>query len=624
MRLALSAEDTQTLALRTEGWVVGLQMAALSLKGHANASTFIRDFSGSHRFVLDYLLEEVLKRQPTHIQTFLLETSILDKLNGSLCDALMSEEWKQSRASGQEVVEYLERSNLFIIPLDDHKQWYRYHQLFMDLLRSRLKQFSAERVVTLHSQASHWYERKGFTQDAISHAINAKDFQRAGELVEKMADYSISPDTNYATLKKWIDQIPENLISSQPWSCIAQAYISFMFRRMGNVEEWLQKAENIVLRIYEEGDTHRVEEIQNNISILRAYHAFFVGDLSNAINQAKPLLEKQHKMTTRLRGQVYQAMGECYLVTGELEKCIPLLREAMNLSIQIPNVFLFTRSAFRLGRALTVQGKLVEAKKVYQDNLRLLRESGLTDGSLLWRSEIGLGDSVRERGDLVTAERLLTEGLKHAQLQGQPFDLVFAYLYLSRLEHEKGNNQRALKLLEQADQLFQTHAIPANVRAQWEYYCVPIWIAIDDWKQIERWRDRRHLESGVPLDYSNEQLLMALSRVHIAQGKLTDALNLLAQLAQEVEAVGRNGRLIEIWNLFALAFHQKGNSEEALNFLRKSLMLAEPEGYRQIFLGEGEPMIKLLKQLRESDLTPRLQGYVNRLLESPITSEVIV
>jgi LuxR family maltose regulon positive regulatory protein len=329
-------------------------------------------------------------------------------------------------------------------------------------------------------------------------------------------------------------------------------------------------------------------------------------------------------MNNRLRGQVYQALGECYLVTGEFEKCIPLLWEAMNLSIQIPNVFLFTRSAFRLGRALIIQGKLVEAKRVYQDSLRLLRESGLTDGSLLWRSEIGLGDVVRERGDLVTAERLLREGLKHAQLQGQPFDLVFAYLYLSQLEHEKGNSQCALELLEQADRLFQTYAIPMNVRSQWEYYCVPIWIAVADWQEIERWRQARHLESDVPVIYSNEQLLMALSRVHIAQDKLTDALNLLAQLAQEAEVAGRNGRLIEICNLSALACYQKGNSDESLNFLRKSLRLAEPEGYRQIFLGEGEPMIKLLKQLRASRLAPRLQDYVNRLLASQITSEVIV
>ncbi|HLO15260.1 MAG TPA: BTAD domain-containing putative transcriptional regulator, partial [Anaerolineales bacterium] len=487
MRLALSVEDLQTLELRTEGWVVGLQMAALSLKGHANASDFIRDFSGSHRFVLDYLVEEVLKRQPTYVQTFLLETSVLEKLNGALCDTLMTDQWKQSGASGQAILEYLEDSNLFLIPLDDHKQWYRYHHLFADLLRARLKQFSAERVITLHLQASYWYEREGLTSDAINHAIDAKDFLHAAELVEKLADYSISPDTNYATLKKWIDQIPENLVSNQPWTCIAQAYISFMSRGMGNVEECLQKAENIVLRIHEEGDTHHVEEIQNNITILRAYRAFFVGDLVNAINQAEPLLEKQYKMKNRLRGQVYQAMGEFYLVAGELEKCVPLLREAMNLSIQIPNVFLFTRSAFRLGRALIVQGKLAEAKKVYQDSLRLLRDSGLTDGSLLWRAEIGLGDVIRERGDLVTAERLLTEGLKHAQLQGQPFDLVFAYLYLSRLEHAKGNSQHALELLEQADQLFQTYAIPANVRAQWEYYCVPIWIATDDREQIERW-----------------------------------------------------------------------------------------------------------------------------------------
>jgi LuxR family maltose regulon positive regulatory protein len=618
MRLGLSMEDIEALEARTEGWIVGLKMAALSLEGRADSSDFIRAFSGSHRYVLDYLLEEVLKRQPAHIQTFLLETSILEKLNSSLCDALIENGElrtanSQPLSSSQAILEYLEKSNLFLIPQDENKQWYRYHHLFADLLRSRLQQFSTERAVALQLQACRWYETEGLILDAIGHAMNAKDFQHAADLVEKMAYYSIS-GTDYATIQNWIDRIPENLVSSHPWVCIAQVYISIARGKLDKAEGWLVKAEAIARRLQEEEDTHQVEEIQNNLTILRAYTAFFAGDLASAINLGRSLLEKQQSMRTSLRGQLYQALGEFYLTVGEFEKSTPFLREAMVLGKQTPNLFLFTISTFRLGGLLKSQGKLLEAEKVYQENLKHLHEAGLRDSSLMGKSEIGLGDIIRERGDLITAEKILLQGLRHSQLQEQPYDLVFAYLYLSQLEHEKGNVQRALELLEQADKLFQIYSIPPTVRLMWEYYCVRLWMAKEEWEQIEKWIEKRHLEIDVPVIYLNELILTALSRVHIARGELSEALSLLGLLAQEVETAGRYGRLIEIWNLSALALYKKGNTDEALDNLRKSLTLAEPEGYARIFLDEGEPMIELLKRLRGSNLSPPLKEYANRLL----------
>ncbi len=381
------------------------------------------------------------------------------------------------------------------------------------------------------------------------------------------------------------------------------------------MEGWLQKAENAVCSAPGAPDTHQAGDLQNNITILRAYHAFFTGDLAKAISQGQVLLEKQDTLSLELRGEVYKAMGEFYTATGDQEKCILYWQEAINLGTRIPNLFLLTRCTFRLGRVFKSQAKLGEAQKVYQENLRLLRAAGLKDSPLLGRPEIGLGDIGRERGDLALAEQYLTEGLRHSQLQGQPYDLIYAYLYASRLERARGNIVRAVALLEEGGQLFRNHTLPAPTRTAWEYYCVPVWLAVNDWQRIERWVDERHLESGLAVTYPNEQLLMAFSRIRMAQGKLAESLKIMAPLAEELEAAGRYGRLIEMWNLSALALNEAGRTSEALDLLRKSLVRGQPEGFHQIFLDEGKPMIELLRVLQQSDLTPLLREYVSRLLD---------
>jgi LuxR family maltose regulon positive regulatory protein len=366
----------------------------------------------------------------------------------------------------------------------------------------------------------------------------------------------------------------------------------------------------------EENAIQDVEEIQDNLTLLRAYVAFHAGDFYNAIQQGTLLLQKQGSMRTSLRERVYLAMGEFYLVGGEFEKSIPLLREAIGLARQMQNLVLFTKSTFRLGGALKTKGLLVEAEKGYWENLKILRDSGLGDSSLMGRPEIGLGDILREKGNLVAAEKMLADGIKHLQLFEAPYDLVLAYIYLSRLENERGNIPQALALIEQADQLFQVYTIPPTFRSIWEYYRVSAWIANANWDQIERWMAEQQRKPDIPLSFARELILMAISRVHIAQGKYNDALNLLVPLAQDVEAEGHCGRLIEILNLLAVALYKKGNTNEALAYLRKSLTIAEPEGYLRIFLDEGEPMIDLLKQLRNLVSATYSKVYVNQLLEA--------
>ena len=243
MWLGLSMDDIEALESRTEGWVVGLKMAALSLQGHANVSEFIQAFSGSHRYVLDYLLDEVLWRQPAHVQDFLLETSILDKLNGSLCDALTNEGGRRSGEGGQAVLEYLEKSNLFVVPLDDHKQWYRYHHLFADLLHARLQQISKiQDIAALHARAAQWFQHNGSTDEAIHHASLTSNNEWVEQLIEQnyMEMYHRG---EASSIRSWTGKLSKELIFRRPWLCIYEAQSHALFGQLDEADVLIAKAE---------------------------------------------------------------------------------------------------------------------------------------------------------------------------------------------------------------------------------------------------------------------------------------------------------------------------------------------------------------------------------------------
>ena len=615
MRLELPVEDIQALEARTEGWVVGLQMAALSLKGHENASEFIRDFTGSHRYVLDYLMEEVLKRQPAHIQTFLLETSILEKLNGSLCDALMSEECRQSGQSGQDVLEYLERSNLFLIPLDDHKQWYRYHHLFADLLQSRFNQFSADREIALHAVASQWFEEQGLLNEAVDHALLSKDFHRSANLLDRSSQTRVL--INIFAVQKWIQKIPEEIIRQHPWIHISQSWIWLSMGKLDRIEGLLKQAEDCL-----RGDDVRrmseieVEDIHGHIAMLRAYLAFFRGEPLVTIEQATLALQNVRQSNDFLRSRIALQLGESHSVLGELQEGIRYLYKAIEMGIKANDYSVATVAYFRLGNVLKVQGKLVEAERIYRQNLQALKEMGGNDSPMLGKPEVGMGDLLRERGQLDAARELLVAGHKHSEHTGQPYDLVYSYIFLARLLQAEGEEEQAADLLSQAEPLFLSYTNPPAVRLAFESYQVSLWLRVGNLNRAENWVAENQLDCHTGITYSTEPKLISLARVLLAQGRLAEAHELLNRLATSTEVNGRTGRLIEILVLQALALQAAGDTPSALDALCKGLKLAEPEGYMRIFLDEGAPLLRLLQDLRGLRLERWSNNYVDRLLDA--------
>lgn len=326
-------------------------------------------------------------------------------------------------------------------------------------------------------------------------------------------------------------------------------------------------------------------------------------------------------MSITLQSQVCQALGEFNMAAGDYNQATPLLQEAITLGWRSNNLVSATVSAFRLGVMFKAQGHLLAAEQLYLDNLKMLSDMGLRDSSLRGRAEIGLGDILREKGDLSEAEKTLAKGTEHSRLQSQPYDLVFAYLYSSRLDLEKGDLKRARAWLHQADELFSSYSIPLSISWMRDYYAVPVWIANEDWDCIASWIRERDLRVEDSASFPNELPRMAFARVLLARGQRSQALQVLANLSQQVEAAGRYGRLIEVSNLQAIAEFEEGDVEAALSSLVRSLSLAKREGYVRIFLDEGKAMLDLLTHLLESDAPPDLVEYAYQLLTgAPLSS----
>lgn len=617
MRLGLSVDEVEALEGRTEGWVVGLQMAALSLKKTGNTSEFIKAFSGSQRYILDYLMEEVLRSQPAHIQSFLLETSILDKFSGSLCNALVTEESRQAGESGQTVLEYLERSNLFLIPLDDHKHWYRYHHLFADLLRARLEQSSSERVSALHAKASRWFESQDYYNEAVEHALLSRDFHRSADLLDRSSQTRVL--INAFMVQKWIEQIPEEIVREHPWIQISQAWLLLAMGKLERVPELLQQAEKAV----RSGDHQSIsvtdaEDIRGNIAMLRAYLAFFRGEPHLTIEQATLALQKVRPSNNFLRSRILLQLGESNSVVGELQTGIHFLYDAIASSTKEADYSVATVAYFRLGNILKIMGRLVEAEGLYHQNIRALKEMGGYDSPMLGKPEIGLGDLLRERGELGKARDLLATGHKHTERQGQPYDLVYSYIHLARLAEAEGKLEQALDLLSQTDPLFLAYTIPPVVRLILEGYQVSLWLRAGNLRQAEHWVAENQLHPRMEPTHPAEVKLIAFARVLFAQGKLVEAQELLMRLGSAAELGGRNGRLIEILILSALVSQAAGDIDATLAAIHRAIRLAGPEGYLRVFQDEGDPMIRLLARARATNWHSQEKEYISKLLAGQI------
>jgi LuxR family maltose regulon positive regulatory protein len=607
MGLALSTDDVAALASRTEGWIAGLQMAAASMQNRDDVAGFVRAFTGSDRYILDYLVEEVLQRQPEHVQAFLLHTSILDRLCAPLCDAVMEKKKGQDRrgvlpsANPQSILEHLERANLFVVPLDDDRQWYRYHRLFADLLRKRLHRDQPDLVPVLHRRASGWYERNGLVAEAIEHALCAGDTERAADLVEQEAEATLMR-SEVTTFVRWVEALPNEAVRARPSLCLFRAWSLVVSGLPPDVvEAHLQNIDET--------------SIPGGVSAVRAFLALSQGQLLDAKSLSRAALGQMAEDNSFLYGLATWTLGLSHAADEDFEAGIQALEQAVRTSQASGNTMVAAAALYHVAEMYKQQGHLHEAKATYERALDIATDERGRALPVAGRALMGLGNVWREWNDLETASRSLLQGIELTE-HWHGVVAIDGYVPLARVRQAQGDVEGARAAIERAWQLAtQSQStdiddlIVALHRAQ-------VWIAQGDVEAAARWAGERGLQADVDPDAIHERghyvsEYIVLARLLIAQRQHRQALALLDRLQPIIARSKRSSRAIEFYILRALALQAQGQVEQAVAALDRALALARPGQYVRVFVDEGAPMQRLLHEATAHGIAPK---YTRRLL----------
>ncbi len=631
MGLNISAADVSALEQRTEGWIAGLQLAALSLQGREDAADFVAAFSGDDRYIVDYLLEEVLQRQPDPVRHFLLKTAILERLNGSLCDAVTDQ------TDGQEMLEALERSNLFIIPLDNKRQWYRYHHLFADVLQAHALMAWPEQIPSLHGRASDWCEQNGLFSDAIRHAFAAQDFERAAGLIERVWP-TMRRRQRETTVLSWIMSLPDALIRNRPVLSVAYALVLLNDGQLDAVESRLQDAERClgadVAADSQEPlavgsvvtDDAQLQSLPASIANARAYRSQALRDVSSTVTYAQQALELLPKDEEYERGTTAALLGLAYWTSGRPEAGYRSFAEGLAIFKQMGLPQMAIGGTLILAQMSMAQGRLHRAIDICEQSLQLATEQG--DPVLPGTPELYLALSeVRyEQGDLAAASQLLLSGetlRQQASLSG------VAYLWWvvqARLKAAEGDFETALDQLHKAERLYAQTPIPVPDVRPTEALRVRWWLRQGRLAEALDWVRACGLSTADPPSYIHEYEHLTLAIVEIAQYRrnrkdeeMHQVIGLLTRLLTATEAQERTASSIKILVVLALARAAQSDfpaamvkdRPSAIASLERALILAEPEGHVRIFVEHGAPMEPLLREVMARGITPT---YIQQLL----------
>ena len=602
MGLQLTAQDVAALEARTEGWIAALQLAALSMQGRDDVAGFIAGFAGDDRYVVDYLAEEVLQRQPDRVQAFLLQTSILGRLSGPLCDAVTGQ------GGGKTMLEALDRGNLFLVPLDDRRRWYRYHHLFADVLQARLLDEQPGQVPGLHRRASAWYQQNGEQSVAIGHALAAQDFGRAADLIER-AIPAMRITRQEATVHGWLKALPDEVVRVRPMLSFAVAGALLTGGEPEEVEvrlrdagRWLEEAaatgegslappgEMVV------ADEEEYRRLPGAIELYRSALALVRGDVPGTVRHARRTLDLALTEDHGVRAGAAGFLGLAFWTSGDLEAAHPAWAQCaagLRRSGQIADIF---GCAIAMADIRLVQGRLGEAMRTYDQALQRASEQ---DGPVLRGTAdmyVGMSEVHRERGDLQAANQQLLRSQELGEYNGLPQNPYRWRVAMARIRQAEGDLGGALDLLNEAERLYVGDFFP-NVRP------VPalkarVWIAQGRLGEALSWAHEQGLSADDDLSYLREFEHITLARMLLARSRgepVHQVTGLLERLLLAAEEGGRTGHVIEILVLQALALQASGHIPAALTCLERALTLAEPEGYVRVFADEGAPMASLLR-----------------------------
>jgi LuxR family transcriptional regulator, maltose regulon positive regulatory protein len=588
--LSLAAEDASCLNERVEGWAAGLQLAALAIQAQSGArlevgrTQFIRSFAASDRYIMDYLVEEVLQQQPDDIKHFLLHTAVLDRLTAPLCAALLADEGAAvDERQVQHILDRLEMANLFILPLDNERCWYRYHNLFADLLRKRLQQHRPELLPELHGRASHWFENHELPDLAVNHAIMAGDIERACHLVDLTAE-GMMMQSQIVTLLRWLDNLPPAAIQQRP--SLAATYAGALLlqgRPLAEVDRWLQQTVALA-----------GHESRGEISIYQALLAVYRLDTVEAMRLAGEALRLLPEKSVFLRSLATEVKAFVYTIEGDLALAQQAFGEAVEIGRATGSLLIAVGSLCNQAGLLVFQGQLHRAQAIYEQALALsVTQSGI-QLPIASKALIGLGEIYREWDELAEAERLTRQGLD-LYLDYTEAAVVFGLLSLARVKQSRGEFDAAQQLVERARQSAVRFDVTELDDFLVDCFQAQLWLAQGHVAAAASWASGRSASrSSLPAPLC-EMEDMVLIRLHLARGEPDKALALLRPLVTLEEQRAFNGRLIKLLVLQALAHWVSRAPEPALAALTRALALAAREGFKRVFLDEGQPMAEMLQ-----------------------------
>lgn len=586
MGLNLSPAEVAALEARTEGWIAGLHLAALSMQGRTDTAAFIEAFSGSHRFVLDYLLEEVLQRQPAGVQAFLLRTAILGRLCGPLCDALLA----SSPARGQETLAWLERANLFIVPLDNERRWYRYHHLFGELLRQRLQQQLPGDIAELHTRASAWYEANGLELEALHHATAAGDVARAERLIEGRG-MPLQFRGGAVPILNWLATLPAAVLDAHPVLWITYASALLM---IGQVVGVADKADAAELAMQNAAPDERTRDLIGRIASIRVTVAVTQHRPEEILAQAQRALEHLNPANVPVRASITWAVGYARHLRGERVAARLAYIEALAICESIGHRLIAMMAAIGLAAMALGDNQLHQAEQTYR---RALELAGDPPPPPACDAYLGLAQLCYEWNDLDRAQEHAQQAASLARQIDTTDRWVSCQLFLARLSLTRGDAADAAARLAAAEQATAEHSFTRQL---------PPIASVQTLLNLQRGdlaaAGRAARAHSLPLEQA---------KVLLAQGDAAGALTILAAYRQEVEARGWADQRLQAMILQAVAWQAHGERDKALHLLVEALALAEPEGFVRAFVDEGAPMAQLLVQAAARGIAPT---YSTRLL----------
>jgi LuxR family maltose regulon positive regulatory protein len=617
--LNLGVDDIALLDRRIEGWAAGLQLAGLSLKGRPATEKpgFVNSISGDDRFIADYLVEEVLQHHSPAVQDFLLHTSLLDRLSNPLCNAVIEQ------ADSQSVLEFLERSNLFIVPLDNKREWYRYHRLFAELLQSRLQRTRPDLVPVLHRRASAWHESVGSDTEAVNHALSGQDYKCAIRLIA-LNTREMLKRGEAATLWRWLRQLPPEEIRTDPHLSVASAWASMFTGPVDNLEPTLQGAEQAIGNLTDTADAGR-RELLAEVKAIRAIATIEQGNTApTMIRFARQTLDDLPKQNRFLYTALETSLALAYRANGDTNSAIELLTEAKSIAEQSDNIFSNLFIGYELAELSVEHGQLQRAAALHRQALSLVEDrfgSGAEHIPLAGAAHIGLGKLLYEWNDLEAARLKLEQGIHISSQRGGigfPRQGAVAMAFLCQA---LGDGEAANNWMQQAEEMARSAPRP-QVLAQVLLKKVRLNLAQGRLTAARRWLDETSLDVTDLPTYPDEPTFLTLIRSYLSlkdQQALRSTLPVLGELRQRVESQQRLGRAVEIATLQALVCQTLGQSERALEALEHGLSLAEPEAYTRCFVNEGPPMFDLLQLALAQKISP---AYTSRLLAACKTEQV--